>query len=144
MIRPTTESGIHRMLTLRMTGSVAHGLTVHFADNDVNAADYGRHIGDQATPAKLVAHAEIAKRGRPSPYPQWHRILGRPAYYIKAHLAARTLCFLVRLTRGEMAGLLNAVRALGRGIAAQPLLDDLDAFHHFDHTHVITMPGVAD
>src|SRR5579871_830473 len=117
---------------------------IHLPNHDVDAAHDGRHVGDEATPAKFVGEAEIAETRRSSPYSQRHRILGRPADDIETHLTARTLRFLVRLSGREMAGWLDTVRALGTGIARQSLLDDLDAFHNLDHPNVIPMPGVAD
>ena len=43
-----------------------------------------------------------------------------------------------------MARQLDAVRALGGGVAGQALADDLDAFDDFEHADHEPVPGVAD
>src|SRR5262245_49415856 len=45
-------------------------LAVDFAHDDVDRADDGGHVGDQAAAAEFVRHAQVAEATRPRPHTQ--------------------------------------------------------------------------
>src|SRR5207249_2453036 len=82
--------------------------------------------------------------GRAGAHAQGDVFLGIAADDAEAHLTARALGLDVGVARGQVLGRLDAVGAGGGRVAAQALLDDLDALHDLDHAHEIPVPAIAD
>ena len=103
-------------------------LSIDLAHDDVDGADDGGDVGDEAAAADFVRDAEIGKAGRASADAEGDGILRGPAHDVEAHLSARALGLHVGFAGGERSQGLDAVRALGLGVARQGLFANLDAF----------------
>src|SRR5207247_1642508 len=108
---------------------------IYLAHDDVDAADDGGDIGDQAVAADLVGDAQVGEARRARPHAQRHRVLRRSADDVEPHLSARTLRLDIGLAGGQLPRRLDAVRALCARITVQSLADELDTLDYLEHAH---------
>src|ERR1051326_573497 len=98
------------------------GLPVNLTHDDVDAADDGGNIGDEAALADGVGDAEIGKARRLGADAERYGILGRPADDVEAHLTAWAFRFHVGLTAGKVPWRLDAVTEAAAECLLQLLL----------------------
>src|SRR5262245_36934083 len=98
-------------------------LAVDFAHDDVDAADDGGDIGDEAAPAEHVTDAQVAETAGLGADTQRDIFLGVAADHVEAHLTARAFGLDIGLAGRQMARRFDPVRTLGRRIFLQRLVE---------------------
>src|SRR3954470_20349176 len=84
-------------------------LPINLPHHDIDRPDDRGNVGDQATPANLVRHAQIPVAARLGPDTQRDVFLARPADDVEAHLPPRAFGFDVAFARVQVPRWLNSV-----------------------------------
>src|SRR5438874_7508120 len=105
--------------------STSPSLPINLPHDDVDRANDGGDVGDQAAATDFVRYAEIAKAGGSCPHTQRDGIFGGPGDDVKAHLAAGAFGFHVGFSRRQSSRRLDPVGALSRRVLLERLLGDL-------------------
>src|SRR5262245_56081168 len=109
-------AGYPPALTLRPAAqprtSGVPGSSVDLAHDDVDAADDGRHVGNQTAATQFVRHAQVREATRPRPHTQRHALLRGSADHMETHLPARAFRFNIAFARRKLSRWLHAMRVL--------------------------------